>query len=529
MAVMTETFLSSLGIHTRGTIYRNLPPAELVEHAIRRGEGELASNGALVVRTGKCTGRSPNAKFIVRDETTEDTVWWGGPNQAFTEEGFERIRKKILEYFRDRDLYVFDGFVIADPELKMPVRIVVEKAWHALFCHTQFRRPEPGELDGHNPEFIVLNAADLLLDPELDGTGGDVGIIISFSKRMVLIAGSAYAGETKKSVFTYLNYVLPDKGVLPMHCSANVGPDGDTALFFGLSGTGKTSLSADPKRKLIGDDEHGWGEKGIFNFEGGCYAKMIRVTPQTEPQIYYAIRFGSVLENVVLDEYRNPDYFDASITENTRGTYPIEHIENAVLSGIGGHPANVFFLAADAFGILPPIAKLTPEQMMYHFISGYTAKVAGTERGVTEPKATFSACFGLPFLPRHPGLYAKMLAEKVKQRKCNVWLVNTGWSGGPFGVGERMPIHLTRTLLNFALNGAAEKVSYEREPVFNLLVPQECPGVPKEILLPRDTWKDKEAYDKKAQELKVLFIKNFEQYKDLVSKEVLDAGPKLDG
>ncbi len=524
MAVMTKTFLSELRIETTGEIYRNLPMAELVERAVKLGEGFLASNGGMVVRTGKCTGRSPKAKFTVREPLTEDTVWWKGPNVAFSDDAFVSIYDKILEHFRDRDLYVFDGYVIADPKLRMPIRVVTERAWSALFSHTQFRRPNGGDLTDFAPDFTVLHAPSLLLDPEKDGTGGDVGIIISFSRKLVLIAGTEYAGEIKKSVFTYLNYILPDKGVLPMHCSANIGEHGDTALFFGLSGTGKTSLSADPTRKLIGDDEHGWGENGVFNFEGGCYAKLIRITPETEPQIFYAIRFGSVLENVVVDENRVPDYFDASITENTRGTYPVDHIPNVELSGLGSHPRNVFFLAADAFGVLPPIAKLTPEQASYHFISGYTAKVAGTERGITEPQATFSACFGLPFLPRHPGTYAEMLAERIKKHGCNVWLVNTGWSGGPYGIGERMPIHLTRALLHGALGGGLEKVPFEREPVFGLLVPKECPNVPSEILMPKNTWADKNAYDAKARELAGLFRENFKQFENMVPPEVLLAG-----
>ncbi len=527
MVVMAKSFLSDIGIETRGEIFRNLPMAELVERAVKLGEGILASNGGLVVRTGKCSGRSPKAKFTVREPLTEESVWWAGPNQAFSPEAFDRVHEKVLAHFRERDIYVFDGFVIADPKLRMPVRIVCEKAWHALFSHTQFRRPLPYELEDFHPEFTVLNACDLLLDPKEDGTDSDVGVLISFSKKLVLIAGSQYAGETKKSVFTYLNYILPEKGVLPMHCSANIGESGDTALFFGLSGTGKTSLSADPERRLIGDDEHGWGDDGVFNFEGGCYAKLIRITPETEPQIYFALRFGSVLENLVVDEERNPLYFDASITENTRGTYPLEHIPNVELSGIGGHPKNIFFLAADAFAILPPIAKLTPAQASYQFISGYTAKVAGTERGVTEPQVTFSACFGLPFLPRHPGVYASMLAERVSKHNCSVWLVNTGWSGGPYRVGERMPIHLTRSLLKAALFGVLERAGFEPEPVFGLMVPKECPGVPTEILMPRNTWKDKDAYDSKARELVGLFHKNFEQYKDSVSKEVLSAGPIL--
>lgn len=519
--------LKSIGIETSGDVHRNLTVPELVEHTLARDEGFLASNGGLIVRTGsRGTGRSPKAKFTVREPASEEGVWWGGPNQETTPEAFESLYQKILHHYRDRDLYIFDGFVLADPKLKMPIRVIAEKAWHAQFSQTQFRRPTPEDLEHHDPKFIVLAAPELVLDPEKDGTGGEVGVMLSFSRKMILIAGSAYAGEIKKGMFTVLNFLMPDRGVLPMHCSANVGKKGDTALFFGLSGTGKTSLSADPNRRLIGDDEHGWGPDGIFNFEGGCYAKCIRISLETEPQIYNALRFGSVLENVVVDDNRNPDYFDGSITENTRGTYPLEYIDNVEISAYGDHPKNVVFLTADAFGLLPPLARLNPQQAAYQFISGYTAKLAGTERGINEPQATFSACFGLPFLPRHPGVYADMLMERAAKHGNNFWLVNTGWSGGPYGVGERMPIHLTRSLLNAAVEGDLDNVKFEADPAFGLSVPTECPGADSKLLFPRNTWDDKDAYDEKARDLRGLFEDNFKKYEANVSPEVIAAGFK---
>lgn len=526
MAPQPKDILKSLGIETAGESYRNLNMPELVEHALARGEGFLASNGALVVRTGIWTGRSPKAKFIVREPASEEGVWWGGPNASVTPEVFENIRRKVLDYFRDKDLFIFDGFVNADPKLRMPIRVVTQRAWSAMFSQTQFRPGKPEETENHEPKFTVLHAPGLELDVEKDGTAGVAGVIMSFSEGMILVAGTGYCGEIKKSIFTALNFVTPTMGVLPMHCSANIGAKGDSALFFGLSGTGKTTLSADPNRRLIGDDETGWGPDGIFNFEGGCYAKCIRISLETEPQIYNALKFGSVLENIVVDEFRRPDYFSDAITENTRGTYPLEYIDNVEISACGPHPKNVVFLTADAFGVLPPLVRLTSEQAAYQFISGYTAKVAGTERGITEPQATFSACFGLPFLPRHPGVYADMLMDRAAKHGSAFWLVNTGWSGGPFGVGARMSIHLTRKLLNAAVEGELDNVKFINDPAFGLSVPTECPGVDANLLLPRNTWADKDAYDAKALEVRGMFEDNFKKYAANCAPEVCAAGFK---
>ena len=521
-----KSILKNYGIETTGEAYRNLTMPELVEHALRRDEGFLASNGGLVVRTGIWTGRSPDAKFTVRDDFTEEGVWWAGPNKSATPEQFDHLHKKIADYLSQRDLYIHDGFVNADPKLRMPIRVITELAWSAMFSRTQFRRGTPEELESHEPQLTLLHAPHLMLDPEKDGTGLEAGVLLNFTKKLILVAGSGYCGEIKKSIFTALNFLMPMKEVLPMHCSANVGQKGDTALFFGLSGTGKTSLSADPNRRLIGDDEHGWGPDGIFNFEGGCYAKLIRISLETEPQIYNAIRFGSVLENVVVDDQRNPDYFDTSITENTRGTYPLEHIDNVEIAARGGHPKNVVFLTADAFGLLPPLSRLTPAQAAYQFISGYTAKLAGTERGINEPQATFSACFGLPFLPRHPGVYADMLMERAAKHGSNFWLVNTGWSGGPYGVGERMPIRLTRALLNAAVDGELDGVKFVEDPAFGLSIPTECPGADAKLLSPRNTWPDPKAYDEKARDLRGMFEDNFKKDEANVAPEVVAAGFK---
>lgn len=518
-----SSLLRRLGISTCGHIYRNLSVPELVEHALARDEGLLATNGGLAVRSGKYTGRFPDAKFIVRDETTEDDVWWEGPNQAFTDEAFERIFARIATHFATRDLHVFDGFAVADPKLRMPVRIVTEKAWQALFAHAQFLEPTAEMPPGDSPHLTVLAAPELSLLPDM-GTDADAGIILSMKRRLVLIAGTGYSGEIKKSVFTYLNYRLPELGVLPMHCAANIGADEETALFFGLSGTGKTTLSADAHRRLIGDDEHGWSEDGVFNFEGGCYAKLIGVSPETEPEVYSSLRFGSVLENVVLDEQRVPNYFDGSITENTRGTYSLENVGNVELSGQGKHPKHVVFLALDAFGVLPPIAKLKPEQAIYQFISGYTAKVAGTEDGVVEPKAVFAACFGLPFLPRHPAVYARLLSEKAEQAGSEFWLLNTGWSGGPHGIGKRIPLQFSRAMLHAALAGELDRAGFAPDPTFGILTPKSCPGVPREILTPRSTWRDPAAYDRKAHELGARFRDNFRRFEHVVPAEVRAAG-----
>ena len=521
--------LSELGITNSGNIYRNLTAARLYEEAVKRGEGHVAANGPFLVNTGKYTGRSPNDKFTVEEDEAKENVWWGAVNKGISRERFDALHGKILAHYKSRDLFVQDCYAGTDPEFRMPVRIITERAWHSMFARNMFvRESDPAKLENFKPGFTVLHAPELNADPKADGTNSEAFIIISFSKRMVIIGGSKYAGEIKKSIFTALNYYLPEKGVLPMHCSANIGSEGDSALFFGLSGTGKTTLSADASRKLIGDDEHGWTDEGIFNFEGGCYAKVIKLSREAEPEIYATTeRFGTVLENVVYnEETREIDLDDNSRTENTRASYPIEYIPNFEPSGRGGNPRNVVMLTCDAFGVLPPISKLTPAQAMYHFISGYTAKVAGTERGITEPTATFSACFGAPFMPRHPAVYAKLLGEKLAKNNSNCWLLNTGWSGGPYGVGKRMSIKHTRALLNAALKGELEGVEYKTHPIFGLQYPVAAPGVPAEVLDPRESWAEKAAYDKKANHLAGLFNENFVQFRNEAGDEVNAAAPK---
>ncbi|MEM4409323.1 MAG: phosphoenolpyruvate carboxykinase (ATP), partial [Candidatus Caldarchaeum sp.] len=459
MAITIEPSSQFFDFSDAGEVHQNLSTAELVEFAIREGEGLLASNGALVVRTGKYTGRTPKDKFIVRDKITEGHVWWKN-NQEMPSETFRRLKQKVLEHLQGKRLYVVDVFACADPRYHLRVRFIVEKAWHALFARTLFLRPRKEELKGFHPDWVVVNVPSLKASPERDGTRGEAFIVLNFTERVILIGGTAYAGEMKKSIFSVLNFILPQQGILSMHCSANVGESGDVALFFGLSGTGKTTLSADPSRRLVGDDEHGWTEEGIFNFEGGCYAKCIHLSQAKEPQIWNAIRFGSVLENVVVDDQRVPDYDDGSITENTRCTYPVEYIEGAVVPSIAGHPKNIFFLTADAFGVLPPISLLSAEQAMEQFLLGYTAKVAGTETGITEPRATFSACFGAPFLTLPPETYARMLKEKMTKHGVRVWLVNTGWTGGPYGVGERIALPYTRAMLRAVLSGVLDHVEF---------------------------------------------------------------------
>jgi phosphoenolpyruvate carboxykinase (ATP) len=528
---MAETYgLEKRGIKTSGKIYRNLPVAILMEHALANGEGFLAANGALVTRTGERTGRSPNDRYTVKESSTDGDIWWGKVNVPTTPEKLDEMWALTVEYQKDRDLYVFDGHSGADERYELPVRIVSDKAWHGLFGQTLFRRPSPEKLAAFKPEdaYTLFVASDLKIkDFEKRGIRSDVFIGLDFAGKRVVVIGSGYAGEIKKSVFTIMNFILPTKGVCPMHCSANVGTGGDSALFFGLSGTGKTTLSADPNRRLVGDDQTGWSDDGIFNFEGGCYAKVINLDPELEPQIYDAIRFGSVLENVIVDEKtREIDYAAADITENTRATYPVEYIPRCIVEGTGDHPRNVFFLAADAFGILPPISKLTKELAMYHFLSGYTAKLAGTEAGIDEPQATFSTCFGAPFMPRHPTVYAEMLGERLLKHDTNCWLVNTGWSGGPYGVGSRMRIDITRALLTAAVEGKLDNAKFTPDPVFNVLVPEECPGVPKEVLTPRNTWEDKNAYDAKAKELARMFVENFKAYADMADDEVRRVAPK---
>ncbi len=483
-------------------LYHNLSVASLVEQAIINGEAQLASNGALVTRTGQYTGRSPKDKFVVRRAEYESLIDWGAVNQPMAPEVFDRLLLRVSAYLSNRPLYVQDCFAGADPRYQLGVRVITEQAWHNLFAKQLFIRPTPEERLDFRAQFTVLHAPGFKADPTVDGTRSEVVVALDFTRRIVLIAGTAYAGEIKKSIFTVMNFLLPLQGVFPMHCSANIGAAGDVALFFGLSGTGKTSLSADPERRLIGDDEHGWSDTGVFNFEGGCYAKCINLSREHEPQIWNAIRFGSVVENVVVDpDTREPDYADASITENTRAAYPVDYIEGAVLPSVGGHPRHLFFLAADAFGVLPPISRLSVEQAMDMFLLGYTAKVAGTERGVTDPEATFSACFGAPFLPMPPARYGEMLAEKLSQHKAQAWLVNTGWTGGAYGVGHRIPIRYTRAMIRAAMNGALEQVGYRTDPIFGLETPVSVPDVPDDLLVPRETWQDKTAYEAQARQL----------------------------
>jgi phosphoenolpyruvate carboxykinase (ATP) len=501
--------------------------ARLMETALLRGEAHLAANGALMAVTGARTGRSPKDKFIVDDAVTHELVHWGKVNKAISPERFEALLERVVEHLKDRDLFMQDLYSGADPTYQLPIRVISEYAWQALFAHQLFVRPEAAALAAHKPEFTVVAAPEFEAVPERDGTNSGAFVLIDYKRKIVLIGGTKYAGEIKKSIFSVMNFIVPQRDVLPMHCSANVGADGKTALFFGLSGTGKTTLSADPARRLIGDDEHGWSPTGIFNFEGGCYAKCIDLTEEHEPQIYRAIRFGSVLENVILDpETREPDYFDSKLTENTRAAYPVNYIDNAVIPGVGSHPRNVMFLTADAFGVLPPISRLTPEQAMYHFLSGYTAKLAGTEAGLgKDPVPEFSTCFGAPFLPLAPHIYAEMLGKRLKQHNAACWLVNTGWSGGKYGVGKRMALRITRALVNAALGGELEKVEFTTEPAFGLHIPVSCPQVPSEILNPRNSWADKQAYDRQAAELAARFEANFANFD--ASEEIRAAGPKV--
>lgn len=506
-------------------VHHNLSPALLVEAAVERGEGLLSARGSLVSETGKRTGRSPKDKFTVKDSVTADKIAWGPVNQPFSADKFDALYDRVVEYLRGRELYVQDLFCGADPKYQLPIRVINEFAWHNLFVRQLFIRPTEEELKHHIPEFTIVSAPTFLADPQRDGTNSEVFVIVNFTRKMVLIGGTQYAGEMKKSIFGVMNFVLPQRNVFPMHCSANVGEDGITALFFGLSGTGKTTLSADPTRRLIGDDEHGWSATGVFNFEGGCYAKCIKLSEQNEPQIWNALHFGSVLENVVLDPVtRIPNYDDDRKTENTRAAYPVEFIDNAVIPGFGGHPKNVVFLTADAFGVLPPVSKLTPEQAMFHFMSGYTAKVAGTEAGVTEPQATFSTCFGAPFMPLPPKVYAEMLGSRLREHGAQCWLVNTGWQGGPYGVGKRMSLPYTRAMVNALVEGKLANVEFEIEPSFGLNIPMSVPGVPSELLSPRNSWKDKAAYDKAAADLSDRFAKNFEQFD--APREIKEAGPR---
>ena len=517
------------GMENTGVEYWNLTTPALVEESIRRREAVLSFRGPLVARTGHHTGRSPNDKFIVKEPSSDTNVWWGKVNRPLDSAKFNNLFERMLSRWETSELFIQDCYAGADPRYRLPIRVVTETAWHSLFARNLFIKADRNSLKEHKPEFTVFDAPKFHAIPEIDGTNSEVCIAIDFAKRIVIIGGTSYAGEIKKSIFTVMNYLLPLKNVFPMHCSANIGAKGDVAIFFGLSGTGKTTLSADPTRKLIGDDEHGWSDNGVFNFEGGCYAKVIRLSRQAEPEIYQTTeRFGTVLENVMVNfRTRRLDLDDSSLTENTRAAYPLTFIDNAEPSGMGGHPKNIIMLTADAFGVLPPISKLTPEQAMYHFISGYTAKVAGTEKGVgSEPQATFSTCFGAPFMVHHPTVYAEMLRDKIATHKANCWLVNTGWTGGPFGVGTRMKIGHTRAMIAAALDGTLANIPTTEDPVFGLHIPQNVDSVPVEVLTPRNTWADKSAYDAKAKDLAGLFHKNFEQYADQASDGVKSAGPK---
>ncbi|SFE43458.1 phosphoenolpyruvate carboxykinase (ATP) [Flavobacterium xueshanense] len=519
--------LKELGIEN-AKIHYQLSPEELHDITIKSGQGIESSTGALAVNTGEYTGRSPQDRYIVKDSISENKVWWGKVNIPFEPTAFEALYNKVTSYLSNREVYVRDSYVCADPNYRLNVRVVTETPWANLFCYNMFLRPETEELANFDPEWTLLCVPSFMADPIVDGTRQSNFAILDFTRKVVLIGGTGYTGEIKKGIFSALNFILPVfKNTLPMHCSANVGKDGDTAIFFGLSGTGKTTLSADPNRKLIGDDEHGWtNENTVFNFEGGCYAKVINLSEENEPDIFRAIKKGAILENIVFKKDTNEvDFEDISITQNTRVSYPIFHIDNIQPGSIGENPKNIFFLTADSFGILPPISKLTPGQAAYHFISGYTAKVAGTEAGITEPQPNFSACFGAPFMPLHPTKYAEMLSKKMKDANVKVWLINTGWTGGPYGVGSRMKLKYTRAMITAALNGELDDVAYENHEVFGIAKPQTCPNVPSEILNPRNTWEDPEQYDKKAVELAQKFKDNFAKFEEFANAEIMAGAP----
>ncbi|MEY3437826.1 MAG: hypothetical protein RL265_411 [Bacteroidota bacterium] len=519
----------SIGLNNLGNQFWNLSPSELVEDTILNGQGELTDTGALAIETGEFTGRSPKDRFVVCDEKTENAVWWGDVNIKFTPEKFDALYNRMKAYLNGRDVYVRDAFACADPSYKMNIRVVNEISWGNMFAYNMFLRPTDIDLENFLPEWHIVCAPGFKADPEIDGTRQANFAILNFTKKMIIIGGTGYTGEIKKGIFSVLNFVLPhEKNVLSMHCSANIGNEhNDTAVFFGLSGTGKTTLSSDENRRLIGDDEHGWAENTVFNFEGGCYAKTIDLSREKEPQIYDAIKFGAILENIGFTEGTSlPDYTDGSITENTRVSYPIDFIDNIAVPSIGNAPKNIFFLTADAFGVIPPISRLTKEQAMYHFMSGYTAKVAGTEVGITEPTTTFSACFGAAFLPLHPAKYAKLLGEKLNGKDIKVWLINTGWTGGSYGVGSRMKLSYTRAMITAALTGKLDDVKFETLPIFDLEMPTACEGVPSEILNPRMTWADKAAYDETANNLATKFVKNFEKFAAETDPTILAAAPK---
>jgi phosphoenolpyruvate carboxykinase (ATP) len=529
-AAISRYGVEEQGLGAAATVYWNQSPAQLVEHAIRRGEAALSADGALVCNTGEFTGRSPNDKFVVEESTSRDSIWWGKVNKPFPSERFDALLERVRAHLAGRELFVFDGYAGADSRHRLRVRIVTEVAWQNLFARNMFVREEdPEKLRDFEPEFVVLDAMSFKAEPERDGTRSSTFILLNLEKRMVLIGGTQYGGEIKKSIFTVMNYRLPKRGVLSMHCSANYGENrDDVALFFGLSGTGKTTLSADPSRTLIGDDEHGWGDDGVFNIEGGCYAKVIKLSQEGEPDIWEAShRFGTILENVDFDpESRRLDLDSARLTENTRSSYPITHLQHCDPGGVAGHPRAVVFLTCDAYGVLPPLARLTPEQAMYHFLSGYTAKVAGTERGVTEPVATFSTCFGSPFLPLLPSVYAEMLGKRLEQHGSKIWLVNTGWTGGGYGVGNRMRLSLTRRMVDAALSGELDSVETSEDPIFGVAIPERVEGVPGDVLKPWQNWPDRDEYEAAARGLAKMFTENFEKYSATVSDAIRSAGPR---
>ncbi len=517
--------IESLGIKP-SKIHRNLSPKELVDASVRQNDGIVTITGSLSVKTGKYTGRSPDDRYIVYDDTTKQTVDWGKINHRFMPDKFMQIFEKMKKFVEGKELYAFDGFVGADKENQLAIRVINDHAWQSLFARQLFIRPTTQDLEHHQPEFTVMCINDFESIPEVDGTKSNVFILIDLTRKLVLIGGTKYAGEMKKSMFAVMNFLLPSKDIFPMHCSANIGKNGDTALFFGLSGTGKTTLSADENRMLIGDDEHGWSDNGIFNFEGGCYAKCINLTEESEPQIWNAIKSGAVLENVVIDKQTlRPDFDNNGLTENTRAAYPLDYIPGAVFPSIGSHPRVIVFLTADAYGVLPPISRLTKEGAMFHFMSGYTSKLAGTERGIKEPKPVFSECFGAPFMPRPASVYAKLLGQKIKQHNTVVYLINTGWSGGPYGVGKRIKLQYSRAMVTAALTGALDTVKFEHNKLFNLDIPSQCPEVPSEILDPKNTWNDSDSYDMSAKKLAQMFTENFAKFENTDS-EIINAGPK---
>jgi phosphoenolpyruvate carboxykinase (ATP) len=519
--------LNSLDLKNVGEVYHNLSTPELYEEAIRRGEAMVGHLGPLVVSTGKYTGRSANDKFVVKEPGTEDQIWWGKINKPFATTDFDKVLYGLRSYLQNKDIFVQDAYAGADPDYRIKVRVISEHAWHSLFARTMFIREfDPEVIADFEPDYTVVHCPDFQADPEQEHTASEAFILLNLDRKMVVIGGTSYAGEIKKSIFTVMNYLMPLQGVLSLHSSANVGKDGDSAVFFGLSGTGKTTLSTEADRALIGDDELGWSDKGIFNYEGGCYAKMIRLSDEAEPEIYQTTRrFGTVLENVTIDDDTRRLNLVEAATENTRGAYPITHIDNIAEGSMAGHPRHIFMLTADAFGVLPPISRLTPEQAKYHFISGYTAKVAGTERGVKGVQATFSACFGAPFMPLHPTVYADLLGQKIAEHDVKVWLINTGWTGGPYGVGERFKIKHSRAVIAAAIDGDLDNVEYVTDPIFGFDVPAECPGIPTELLTPRTTWSDAAEYDAKATELAGLFKENFKEFAELAGDDITNAGP----